>query len=350
MEGFTTLTVADIEHDTDESALITFAERLPFRHGQHLVLRREFAGEEVRRSYSLCSRAPDGALRIGVKRVPDGVMSTWLTRELRPGDEIEALAPSGNFTHEPAADTPERHMMIAAGSGITPIFSVMATVLASQPDSEVDLLYINRSSNSTMLIDDLEDLRDAHLGRVRITYAFTREHGDAVLLSGRPDRGRLEQLIAAGLIRVDADHAWLCGPLALVEDARSALVDMGMPSDRVHLELFGTEGARAKRPTTTAARSTNVVATGRATLHGRQSGFEVREGESILDAVRRVRPDTPFSCQAGVCSTCQARLLCGEVEMEVIYGLTEAEIARGLVLTCQSQPTGSDEIVVDFDV
>ncbi|NBV74180.1 MAG: phenylacetic acid degradation protein, partial [Actinobacteria bacterium] len=348
MEGFTTLTVADIEHDTDESALITFAERLPFRHGQHLVLRREFAGEEVRRSYSLCSRAPDGALRIGVKRVPDGVMSTWLTRELRPGDEIEALAPSGNFTHEPAADTPERHMMIAAGSGITPIFSVMATVLATQPDSEVDLLYINRASNSTMLIDDLEDLRDAHLGRVRITYAFTREHGDAELLSGRPDRGRLEQLIDAGLIRVDADHAWLCGPLALVDDARSVLIDRGMPSDRVHLELFGTEGA--KRPTTAEARSTNVVATGRATLHGRQSGFEVREGESILDAVRRVRPDTPFSCQAGVCSTCQARLLCGEVEMEVNYGLTEAEIARGLVLTCQSQPTGSDEIVVDFDV
>ena len=243
-----------------------------------------------------------------------------------------ALAPSGNFTHEPAADTPERHMMIAAGSGITPIFSVMATVLATQPDSEVDLLYINRSSNSTMLIDDLEDLRDAHLGRVRITYAFTREHGDAELLSGRPDRGRLEQLIDAGLIRVDADHAWLCGPLALVDDARSVLIDRGMPSNRVHLELFGTEGAKAKRPTTAEARSTNVVATGRATLHGRQSGFEVREGESILDAVRRVRPDTPFSCQAGVCSTCQARLLCGEVEMEVNYGLTEAESRQPITL------------------
>ena len=350
MEGFTTLTVADVEHDTADSALITFAERLPFRHGQHLVLRREIDGEEVRRSYSLCSIAPDGALRIGVKRVPEGLMSTWLTGEVRPGDEIEALAPSGNFTHEPSADAAERHMMIAAGSGITPIFSVMATVLATQPDSEVDLLYINRASNSTMLIEDLEDLRDAHLGQVRITYAFTREDGDAELLSGRPDQNRLEQLIDAGLIRADVDHAWLCGPLALVEDARSVLIDRGMPSDRVHLELFGTDGAKAKRPTTVSAQSTNVVATGRATLHGRQSGFEVREGESILEAVRRVRPDTPFSCQAGVCSTCQARLLCGEIEMEVNYGLTESEIARGLVLTCQSHPTGDDEIVVDFDV
>ena len=350
MEGFTTLTVADVEYDTDESALITFAEHLPFRHGQHLVLRREIEGEEVRRSYSLCSRAPDGALRIGVKRVPEGLMSTWLTREVRPGDQIEALAPSGNFTHEPATDSVERHMMIAAGSGITPIFSVMATVLAERHDAEVDLLYINRASNSTMLIDDLEDLRDAHLGRVRITYAFTRESGDAALLSGRPDRNRLEQLITAGLIRADVDHAWLCGPLALVEDARSALLDHGMPSERVHVELFGTDGARAKRSVTSETRSATVVASGRATLHGRESGFEVHEGESILDAVRRVRPDTPFSCQAGVCSTCQARLLCGEIEMQVNYGLTEAEIARGLVLTCQSHATGADDIVVDFDV
>jgi len=350
IEGFQQLTVARVEHDTPESAIISFAERLPFRHGQHLVLRREFDNEEVRRSYSLCSNAPDGDLRIGVKRVPDGIMSTWLTTELQPGDRIEALAPSGHFTHEAPTDQPERHMLLAAGSGITPIYSIMTTALAQHPDSEVDLLYINRSSNSTMLLDDLEDLRDGNLGRVRITYAFTREDGDAELLSGRPDRQRLDRLIEAGLLRIDVDHAWLCGPMALVDDAREALIAAGLDASRIHRELFTASTSGRRRPIAAVPDSAVVVGEGRATLHGRQSTFEIREGESVLDAVRRVRPDAPFSCRAGVCSTCQARLCGGSVEMEVNYGLTDDEVARGLVLTCQSRPSGDEPVIVDYDV
>ena len=350
VEGFQELTVAQVDHDTDESAIITFTERLPFRHGQHLVLRREFDTEEVRRSYSLCSPAPDGDLRIGVKRVPDGTMSTWLTSQVRPGDRIEAMAPSGNFTHEISEDHAERHMMIAAGSGITPIYSIMSTILSAHPGSEVDLLYINRSSNTTMLLDDLEDMRDDNLGRVRITYAFTREDGDAELLSGRPDRHRLDRLIEAGLLRSDADHAWLCGPIALVDEARAALVGAGMDESRIHRELFTAANTDRQRQAAPVAADAAVIADGRATLHGRQSSFEVREGETVLDAVRRVRPDAPFSCRAGVCSTCQARLTEGSVEMAANYGLTDTEVERGLVLTCQSRPTGNGPLVVDYDV
>lgn len=351
-DGFTPLTVTAIEHDTDDSVVVTFDrgdQRLRFEHGQHLTLRREFDGVELRRSYSICSRAPDGPLRIAMRRVPGGVFSTWASTELRVGDQIDALPPIGNFTHRIDPSIGRSYTALAAGSGITPILSIVSTILAAEPESRVSLVYVNRTSRSAMLLDELQDVRDRHLGRLSIAFAFTREETAGDLLSGRPDRDRIERWIETGLLPADADHAFLCGPLELTNDARAALIEAGLPGDHVHREIFTTkqQGTATLAPQEITEESV-AVATGRATLHGRTSTFDLYEGDSVLDAVQRVRPDAPFSCRSGVCSTCQAVVREGAVEMAVNYGLSADEVARGYVLTCQSQPT-TPTIDVDYD-
>ena len=350
-DGFVALPVRAVVRDTDDSVVVEFdttGRPMTFVHGQHLTLRRRFDDVEVRRSYSICSAAPDGALRVAIKHVPGGVFSTWAVKELRPGDAVDVLAPAGHFTHELEPSTARRYALIAAGSGITPVFSIAATVLEHEPHSVVDLLYVNRTSLSTMLLDELHDLRDRHLGRLRINFAFTREDTGGELLSGRPDRHRLDALIEAGFVRSDADHAFLCGPIELITEAEAALVAAGMAPERVHREIFTTNQPGQARMAPQDIVDQSIVATGTATLHGRTSTFEVYDGDSVLDAVQRVRPDAPFSCRSGVCSTCQAVLRNGEVEMAVNYGLTDDEVTRGYVLTCQSSPT-TDRLDVDYD-
>ena len=350
-DGFVPLRVRSLAHDTDDSAVVEFDttdQPMTFTHGQHLTLRRWFGDVEVRRSYSICSGAPAGSLRVAIKHVPGGVFSSWAMSELRVGDEIDVLPPAGHFTHDLDPAAARRYTLLAAGSGITPVFSIAATILEHEPRSTLDLLYVNRTSLSTMLLDDLHDLRDRHLGRLRINFAFTREDSGGELLSGRPDRGRLDALVAAGFIPADSDHAFLCGPIDLITEAEAALVAAGMPADRVHREIFTTNQTGQVRMAPQDIVDQSVVATGKATLHGRTSTFDLFEGDTVLEAVQRVRPDAPFSCRAGVCSTCQAICTTGAVEMEVNYGLTDDEVGRGYVLTCQSRPT-TPELTVDYD-
>jgi ring-1,2-phenylacetyl-CoA epoxidase subunit PaaE len=354
VRGFVRLRVVSVENDPHDCVIVTLdsgpdPERFAFAHGQHVNLRREFEGVEVRRSYSICAAAPDGTLRIAIRQVPDGVFSTWATRDLRPGDTIEVTPPTGHFTHELDPTARRRYSMLAAGSGITPLYSITATILEREPLSQVTLVYVNRSALTTMLIDDLQDLRDRFLGRLNLAFAFTREESASRLLSGRPDRARIDEWIAAGLLPADADHAFLCGPIELTNDARDALVAAGLCTERIHREIFSTKQQGMVRLTPQVVTETSVVvATGRATLHGRASTFDMFAGDSVLDAVQRVRPDAPFSCRSGVCSTCQAVVRDGNVEMAVNYGLTDDEVARGYVLTCQSRPV-TDHLDVDFD-
>jgi ring-1,2-phenylacetyl-CoA epoxidase subunit PaaE len=354
VHGFTRLRVASVEHDPHDCVIVTFDTgdhdaRFAFAHGQHVNLRRRFDGIEVRRSYSICSPAPDGKLRIAIRQMPDGVFSSWATRELQPGDHVEVTAPAGHFTHELDPSAARRYTFVAAGSGITPIYGIMATILRAEPRSTVSLWYLNRRSNSAMLLDDLHDLRDRFLDRLGITYAFSREDSGSALLSGRPDRERFDRLIAAGLMPADVDHAFLCGPLALIGEAADALADAGLPRERLHREIFTTKQVGTVTLAPQQITETSVaVARGRATLHGRTSEFGLYAGDSVLDAVQRVRPEAPFSCRSGVCSTCQAILLEGDVAMAVNYGLTDEEVARGYVLTCQSHPL-TNRIVVDYD-
>ena len=348
-DGFDSLRVAAVEHDTDDSVIVSFDSDLRFEHGQHLTLRREFDGTEVRRSYSICSPAPSGRLRVAIKHVAGGVFSTWATTELRPGDKIDILPPAGHFSHELDPASARKYTFLAAGSGITPVFSIMATILTHEPKAQVSLLYLNRTSQSTMLLDELQDLRDRYLGRISIAYAFTREETGSKLLSGRPDRARLDRLIAARFLPGDSDHAFLCGPLELITDAELSLITAGMSADTVHREIFTTNqpGQVSLVPQEVTSASV-AVATGRAGLHGRATQFDIYEGDSVLDAVQRVRPDAPFSCRSGVCSTCQAVIRDGEVEMTVNYGLSADEVARGYVLTCQSHPT-TPTVDIDYD-
>jgi ring-1,2-phenylacetyl-CoA epoxidase subunit PaaE len=350
--GFAPLRVAAIDHDTDDSVIVSFDpgdRRVRFEHGQHLTLRREFDGIELRRSYSICSRAPDGPLRVAIRRVPGGVFSTWASTELQVGDEIDALQPLGHFTHRIDPTTSRSYTALAAGSGITPILSIVSTILAAEPESRVSLVYVNRTSLSAMLLDELHEVRDRHLGRLSIAFAFTREESGGELLSGRPDRDRIDAWIEAGILPATADHAFLCGPIEMTNDARDALIAAGMPNEQIHREVFTTkqQGTAVLAPQEITEESV-VAATGRATLHGRTSTFDIYDGDSVLDAVQRVRPDAPFSCRSGVCSTCQAVVRDGKVEMAVNYGLTDDEVGRGYVLTCQSTPT-TPEIDVDFD-
>jgi len=351
-DGFRPLRVTAIDTDTDDSVVVTFDpgdRRVRFEHGQHLTLRREFEGVELRRSYSICSRAPDGPLRVAIRRVPGGVFSTWASSELAVGDEIDALPPLGHFTHRIDPTRARSYAALAAGSGITPILSIVSTILAAEPESRVALVYVNRTSLSAMLLDELHAVRDRHLGRLAITFAFTREESGGELLSGRPDRERIDQWISAGILPTDVDHAFLCGPIEMTNDAREALINAGLPAEQIHREVFTTkqQGTAVLAPQEITEDSV-VVANGRATLQGRTSTFELYEGDSVLDAVQRVRPDAPFSCRSGVCSTCQAVVRSGEVDMAVNYGLTDDEVARGYVLTCQSRPTTAD-VDVDFD-
>ncbi|HWL41450.1 MAG TPA: 2Fe-2S iron-sulfur cluster-binding protein [Ilumatobacter sp.] len=362
MSTFHRLPVTSVEHDPHDCVLVTFdtsghGDRFAFEHGQHVNLRRLFDTDDgpvdVRRSYSICAAARAGEvpgdLRIAIREVSGGVFSTWATRELQPGDEVEVTTPTGHFTHALAPDTPRTYALFAAGSGITPLYSVAATVLAREPHSRVSLVYVNRTARSTMLVDDLEDLRDRYLGRLAIAYVFTREDSDSTLLSGRPDRTRLDALIAAGMLPATADHVYLCGPIDLTDTARDALLAAGTPAERVHREVFTTkqQGMVTLSPQAVTAASV-VVAQGRANLHGRSTAFEMYAGDTVLDAVQRVRPDAPFACRSGVCSTCQAVVRGGSVEMAVNYGLTPDEVERGYILTCQSTPT-TDTLDVDFD-
>jgi ring-1,2-phenylacetyl-CoA epoxidase subunit PaaE len=360
---FVPLRVTEVVNDPHDCVLVTFdttahAERFRFRHGQHVNLRRIFdtpdGPVEVRRSYSICAAAPSGTMRIAIREVNGGVFSTWATRDLRPGDEVEVTSPTGHFTHDLDSGTPRTYSLFAAGSGITPVFSVAATVLAHETDSRVALVYVNRTARSTMLIDDLEDLRDRYLGRLQIAYLFTREESASALLSGRPDRPQIDALIAAGFLPATSatgvvDHAFLCGPIELTTIVREALLDAGVPADRIHREVFTTnqQGMVTLAPQPVTEESV-VVARGRANLHDRSSMFEMYAGDTVLDAVQRVRPDAPFACRSGVCSTCQAVIREGHVEMAVNYGLTDDEVRRGYVLTCQATPTTAT-LAVDYD-
>ena len=351
---FIPLTVTSAINDPHDCVIVTFdtsehGDRFSFAHGQHVNLRHEFDGIDVRRINSISSGAPDGELRIAIRQVPGGVFSTWATDELRPGSVVEVTEPAGHFTHDLDPTLARRYTFFAAGSGITPIYSMIATILATEPDSQVALVYLNRTSLTAMLIDDVHDLHDRYLGRLRVAFAFTREASGSALLSGRPDRARFDALVAAGFLPADADEAFLCGPIALTEIAREALVAAGMAPVSIHREIFTTkqQGTVTLAPQEVTETSV-VVASGTATLNGRASTFEMYEGDSVLDAVQRVRPDAPYSCRSGVCSTCQAVVREGHVEMAVNYGLTDDEVERGYVLTCQSTPTGQS-LVVDFD-
>lgn len=348
---FHELRVAAVDPLTDDSAAITFAVPEPLRAaydfaaGQALTLRRTIDGEEHRRSYSIC--APAGAApRVGVREIPGGLFSTWLVREVAVGDVVEVQTPTGALRADPAH--PARHLCLAAGSGITPMLSIAATVLAD-PDARVTLVYANRRASTVMFAEELADLKDRYAARLDVVHVLSREPREVELLSGRLDADRLRRLLRA-LVPVEAlDHVWLCGPFGLVTDARAVLAELGVGADRVHVELFHVD----EPPPEVVREEAGPAADGETTevtivLDGRTTTAPQRRGQSILDGAAATRSDLPFACKGGVCGTCRAHVAAGEVDLRRNYALDDDELARGYVLTCQGYPVG-DAVTVDFD-
>jgi ring-1,2-phenylacetyl-CoA epoxidase subunit PaaE len=350
---FHTLAVANVERLTEDSVAITFAvpeelrEDYRFTHGQHLTIRCDLGGEGVRRNYSICSPAGSGRLRIGVKRIPDGAFSAYALERLRPGDRLEVMTPTGRFFTDLDPANAKHYAALAAGSGITPVLSILATVLETEPHSRVTLLHGNRTSASVMFLEELEDLKNRFPDRFWMLHFLSREPQEAELLSGRLDSDRLGRVLD-GLLPVDTVDEWfLCGPFEMVTSARELLVGAGADPSHVHRELFHS-GALPSHRTEQAGR-TEGTARVTATLDGRACVVDVARGtQSILDAVLQARSDAPYACKGGVCGTCRAKVLAGNVEMDRNFALEDDEVARGYVLTCQSHPT-TDEVTVDYD-
>jgi ring-1,2-phenylacetyl-CoA epoxidase subunit PaaE len=339
MEGFHPLRLAAVDQLTDEAVALTFEvpaelrEVFRFSPGQHLTLRKELDGEDLRRTYSVCA-ATTGPLRVAVKRLDGGAFSTWACKQLHVGDVVEVLPPAGRFGPAVSPERVRRYGLVAAGSGITPVLSIAATALEVERRSEVVLVYGNRTSRDVMFLEELSDLKDRYPTRLQVLHVLSREEQESELLSGRLDRDRLGRVLDAFAPVDGIDEWYLCGPFGLVTEARDLLTARG--ADQVHVELFHAEAPppRPPRPVGEAPATTLV-----ATLHGRASTVAMQPDDAVLDAVLRVRPDAPYACRGGVCGTCRARVLEGAVEMDVNWALEPDELAAGVVLTCQSHPT-----------
>ncbi|GAB3230935.1 1,2-phenylacetyl-CoA epoxidase subunit PaaE [Mycolicibacterium hippocampi] len=347
---FRTVRIAEVQRLCDDAAAITFAipdeyaSEFVFSPGQSVTIRRTIDDIEQRRTYSICAAAGSSP-RVGVREVPGGAFSGWLVHQLAPGDEVDIQPPSGSFTADP--DVAANHVLIAAGSGITPVLSIAASVLA-HPDSTVTLLYGNRRANTVMFADELADLKDAHGSQLQVVHVLSREPRASELFSGRLDRERIHALLQRLVPVAAVDHFWLCGPFGMVNDAQAALDDLGVGADRVHLELFFVEDAAPDQAKHAEAAATGQVSSVTIILDGSESTLSLPQTISILDGAQQARDDLPFACKGGVCGTCRAKITDGAVDMRRNYALDPSEVEAGFVLTCQSFPT-TDSLTVDFD-
>ncbi|WP_158886957.1 1,2-phenylacetyl-CoA epoxidase subunit PaaE [Amycolatopsis anabasis] len=348
--GFHPLTVAEVARLCADAVAVTFdvpaelAEEFAFRPGQSLTLRRVVDGRDERRSYSICAAVGE-RLRIGVREVPDGLFSQWLVHQVRPGDEIEVRPPTGNFT--PDLDTAAHHVLIAAGSGITPVLSIAASLLRN-PDTAVTLLYGNRRTDTVMFADELADLKDRYPARLELVHVLSREPREAELFTGRLDAAKLHRICEVLLPVEEVAHWWLCGPFGMVTDAQDVLEDLGVPRHRVHQELFYVdelppEPVRHEEPGFAGAASEVTIV-----LDGRATTLSLPRETPVLDGAQRFRPDLPFACKGGVCGTCRAKVVDGEVAMRRNFALEQSEVDAGFVLTCQSLPV-TEKLTVDYD-
>jgi ring-1,2-phenylacetyl-CoA epoxidase subunit PaaE len=357
MIHFHPLRVKKVEKETDDCVSISFelpgelAELFQFKQGQSLTIRKQLNGEDVRRTYSICSSPFDNKLRVAVKRVDGGVFSTWANDKLEAGDLLDVMPPVGKFYTELHPSQSKNYVAFAAGSGITPVLSIIKTTLLTEPQSSFTLVYGNRTRNSIIFKEELEALKDRFIDRFRIYHILSREKTDAPINYGRIDVEKLE-LIFNKLVSIDnCDEFFLCGPEEMIFCIKGYLSGKGVTAEKIHFELFTIPG---QKQSAVSHEQITVPDQGPKSkisvkLDGIMFDFDLGYGgESILDAALQQGADLPYACKGGVCTTCKARLTEGEVSMDVNWGLEPDEVEKGFILTCQSHPK-TERVVIDFD-
>jgi len=358
---FHPLRVKAVEPDTPEAVVVSFEvppelrEVFGFTQGQYLTLRGDIDGQDLRRSYSICAGLDDGELRVGVRKVRGGVFSNWINAHLQPGDTVQVMAPQGRFFVPIEPASARHHVGIAGGSGITPILSIMKTVLARELRSRFTLIYGNRQLQSTMFKEEIEDLKNRYMTRLVLLHVFSDEHTDSPLGFGVMNREKIGEFLGTLVPAASIDHVYICGPFQMNDEAEAALLAAGVPEERIHIERFGVAlpsgaasgevGAVVHEALPGDAKQARITIV----RDGLQREITFTEGQpSILDAASAAGLEVPFSCTSGVCGTCRAKLVEGEVRMERNFALDKNEVAAGFVLTCQAHPL-TERVTLSFD-
>ncbi len=356
MSKFHSLKVIDVREETDDCKSIAFEipqelrEEFQYLQGQHLTLRALIDGEDVRRNYSLCSSPLDNEWRVAVKKLPGGKFSTYANDTLKKGDLLDVMPPAGHFYTETKADNEKHYVAFAAGSGITPMLSIMKTVLRTEPESKITLVYGNRNTMSIIFHEEIEGLKNKYMERISVYYLLSREKLDEPILNGRITEEKCNDLFN-GLIDVKSGgEFFLCGPEEMINAVNTALKNAGVAKEKIHFELFTTPGSSfGGEKRTLSKEDEGKVSEVTVTSDGKTFTFNLPYGKAnLLDAAMREGADLPYACKGGVCCTCKARLLEGEVEMERNYGLVKEEVEAGFILSCQAFPL-TDKVRIDFD-
>ncbi len=352
---FHTLNVREVRRETEDAVSIAFdiPEELKndyaFKSGQYLTLKADINGEEVRRSYSLCSAPYENEWRVAIKEVENGRFSGYANRELKAGASLDVMTPSGNFIFEPQSGRQGSYVLFAAGSGITPVLSILKTILQDEPDSDVTLFYGNRGFASVIFREEIEALKNQHMDRFRVVHVFSRENLGNEIQKGRIDAQKAADLYDAFLSGLNIDGVYLCGPEEMILGAKESLIGKGVDEKKIHFELFTTpvsgKASAIEQPVNSPKIESNVTII----LDGDEYDIHLDStGQNILDAAQESGADLPFACKGGVCCTCKAKIIEGSVRMDVNYALEPDEVEAGFILTCQSHPT-SDKLVISFD-
>lgn len=358
MPKFHPLKVKEVRPETEECVSVAFElpeelqEDFQFLPGQYLTLKAQINGEEIRRSYSICTSPLDRELRVAVKKVPEGRFSTFANEQLKAGDELEVMTPMGRFHTELDPAHEKEYVAFAAGSGITPIMSIMKSVLSKEPKSLFTLFYSNRMIDSIIFREQIEGLKNQYMGRLRLFHVLSREKLGSPLMSGRITAEKCEQFYDKLIDPTQIDDFFLCGPQPMIEAIRETLLDRGVDRKKIHFELFNTGNGKAAKPQreTVAEALPDIEAMVAIKLDGNHFEFPLSsQADTILDGALKAGADLPYACRGGVCSTCRAKLTEGEVSMDVNYALEPEEVEAGFILTCQAHPK-SDKVAVDFDV
>ncbi|HET9340863.1 MAG TPA: 1,2-phenylacetyl-CoA epoxidase subunit PaaE [Casimicrobiaceae bacterium] len=355
MSRFHRLPIARVDRETRDAVAITFAvpealaREFRYEPGQHLTLKADIGGADVRRSYSICSSTQDNQLRVAIKRAPEGVFSTWANERLKAGDTVEVMPPMGHFNVPLDPEARHHYVGFAAGSGITPLLSIVKSTLAAEPRSHFTLFYGNRASGTVMFREELAALKDRWLDRFNLVHVLSREAQDIELLHGRIDRARAEALLDRWVPLAEVDAVFVCGPEGMMDAVTAALAARGFPASKVRIERFAASipkhEHKVARPPAAGRTETEVTAI----IDGVRKVYTIdRTTDNLIDGALANGIELPYSCKGGVCSTCRCRLVEGEVDMDVNFALEDYEVARGFVLACQSYPA-TDRVVVDFD-